>query len=205
MSEILCFGDSNTWGFNPSTRGRYPRHIRWTGVLARELGPGHHVIEEGLNGRTTVFDDPIETHRRGRDYLIPCLRSHAPLDLVIIMLGTNDVKLRFSAPAYDIAKGMSALVGIIKQAAPQVLLMSPPPLAKLTEFAEQFEGGTEKSKRLAGYYSGVAAEFACHFLDAGEFIISSDVDGLHFDAPEHAKLGMAVAAKVRSLGLRSQG
>ena len=167
VAEILCFGDSNTWGFDPVTKGRYPRDIRWTGVLARELGPGHHVIEEGLSGRTTVFDDPIETHRRGRDYLIPCLRSHAPLDLVIIMLGTNDVKLRFTAPAYDIAKGMASLVDIIKRAGSQVLLMAPPHLARLTEFAEQFQGGTEKSKRLAAYYRAVTAEYACDFLDAG--------------------------------------
>ena len=199
MSEILCFGDSNTWGFDPITKGRYPRHVRWTGVLARELGPDHRVIEEGLNGRTTVFDDPVETHRRGRDYLIPCLRSHAPLDLVILMLGTNDIKMRFSAPAYDIAKGMASLLDIIKRAGPQVLLMSPPPLARLMEFAEQFEGGTEKSKLLAGYYRAVAAEYACHFLAAGEYIVSSDVDGLHLDASEHVKLGMAVAAKVQTI------
>ena len=96
MKTILCYGDSNTWGYNPATTERSSRDERWTGILRRELDDGYLVIEEGLNGRTTVWDDPIEGYKNGKEYLIPCLETHKPLDLVIIMLGTNDLKVRFS-------------------------------------------------------------------------------------------------------------
>ncbi len=109
MKTILCYGDSNTHGFNPATQGRFSLSERWTGVLMRELGSDYHVIEEGLGGRTTVWDDPIMESRNGRDYLLPCLWSHKPLDLVIIMLGTNDLKDRFSLTPFDIAAGAGAL------------------------------------------------------------------------------------------------
>ena len=134
MKTILCYGDSNTWGYNPSTGGRYPRDVRWPGVLRRELGDDYLVIEEGLNGRTTVWDDPIEGYKNGKEYLVPCLETHKPLDLVIILLGTNDLKVRFSVSAYDIANGAGALVQIVQKSeigpggrAPQVLLLAPPP------------------------------------------------------------------------------
>ena len=105
VKKILCYGDSNTWGYNPHTELRYPRAVRWTGVLQRGLGPAYHVIEEGLNGRTTVWDDPIEGYKSGKEYLVPCLETHKPMDLVVIMLGTNDLKHRFSLTAFDIATG----------------------------------------------------------------------------------------------------
>ena len=153
---ILCYGDSNTWGWNPATQSRYVRDERWPGVLRQELGEGYLVIEEGLNGRTTVWDDPIEGYKNGKEYLIPCLETHKPIDLVIIMLGTNDLKARFSVPACDVAAGAGVLVDIIAKSetgpgdgAPQVLLIAPPPIAKLSEFAEMFEGGAAKSRMLS--------------------------------------------------------
>ena len=206
MKTILCYGDSNTWGYNPVDAGRYPRDVRWTGVVARELGPDYQVIEEGLNGRTTVWDDPIEGYKNGHDYLIPCLETHKPVDLVVLMLGSNDLKMRFSLPAYDIANGAGVLVGVIQQSttgpgnsAPQVLLMAPPPVARLTDFAEMFEGATAKSKKFAEHYRRVADERGCEFLDTGTVIVSSDLDGIHFDPPEHRKLGLAVAKRVKEL------
>jgi lysophospholipase L1-like esterase len=206
MKTILCYGDSNTWGYNPVDAGRYPRDVRWTGVLAHELGPDYQVVEEGLNGRTTVWDDPIEGYKNGRDYLIPCLETHKPVDLVVLMLGSNDLKMRFSLPAYDIANGAGVLVGVIQQSAagldgraPRVLLMAPPPVARLTDFAEMFEGAAAKSKKFAEHYRRVADECGCEFLDAGAVVVSSDVDGLHFDPPEHRKLGLAVAHRVRDI------
>jgi lysophospholipase L1-like esterase len=99
MKTILCYGDSNTWGYIPGTGERYASHVRWPGVLQNALGNGYVIIEEGLCGRTTVWDDPIEEYRSGKEYLIPCLKSHAPLDLVVLMLGSNDLKMRFAAPA----------------------------------------------------------------------------------------------------------
>ncbi|MGA2640810.1 MAG: GDSL-type esterase/lipase family protein, partial [Spirochaetia bacterium] len=109
MREILCFGDSNTWGYDPVTQGRFPGDVRWTGVLQAALGPGFRVIEEGLNGRTTVWEDPVEGDKMGKRHLPPCLESQAPLDLVVLMLGTNDTKERYSAPPADIAAGVGVL------------------------------------------------------------------------------------------------
>ena len=203
---ILCYGDSNTWGHNPATQDRYARDERWTGVLRHALGDGYVVIEEGLNGRTTVWDDPIEEYRNGKEYLIPCLGSHKPIDLVVIMLGTNDLKARFSVPACDVAAGAGVLVDIVAKSdtgpgdgAPQVLLIAPPPIARLSDFAEKFEGGTDKSMTLSRHFRLVAEERGCALLDASEVITSSDVDGIHLDLGEHRKLGKAVAARVRQM------
>ena len=201
---ILCYGDSNTWGYNPATQDRYARDGRWPGVLQQELGEGYVVIAEGLNGRTTVWDDPIEEYRNGKEYLIPCLRSHMPVDLVVIMLGTNDLKARFSVPACDVAAGAGVLVDIVakseagpRDGAPEVLLVTPPPFAELSEFAEMFEGGKEKSKQLSRHFRLVAGERGCALLDAGEVIASSELDGIHLDLAEQHKLGLAIAGRVR--------
>jgi lysophospholipase L1-like esterase len=204
MAVIVAFGDSNTWGYDPATATRFAPDVRWTGVLQRALGPDHRVIEEGLNGRTTVFDDPIEPDRRGSDYLPPCLRSHAPLDLVIIALGCNDMKMRFSASPSDIANGAERLIRIARAEAvgpdggpPRVLLVAPPPIAELTDFAEMFEGAREKSRVLALRYRDVAERQGVGFVDAGEFIACSDRDGIHFEAEAHAVLGQTLAEAAR--------
>ncbi|HEY9595908.1 MAG TPA: SGNH/GDSL hydrolase family protein [Spirochaetia bacterium] len=206
MKEILCFGDSNTWGYSPAGTGRFPRDIRWTGVLQTALGSGFFVIEEGLNGRTTVWEDPIEGDKVGKRHLLPCLLSHAPLDLVVLLLGTNDLKKRYSAATTDIAQGVEVLLDIVaaskagpEEKAPQVLLVAPPPLAKLSAFAQMFEGGTEKSKSFSALFAQVAAAHGCPFLDAGSVVRSSDLDGIHLDAPEHRKLGEAIAREVRKI------
>lgn len=206
MKTILCYGDSNTWGFDPATQERFSREVRWTGVLQQELGREYYVIEEGCNGRTTVWDDPIEGYKNGRDYLIPCLVSHRPIDLVTIMLGTNDLKMRFSLSAFDSANGAGVLVDIVQKSdcgphnrAPKVLLLAPPPIAKLTEYAEMFEGAEIKSRRFSEHYRRVAQEYGCEFLDTAEVIVSSDLDGIHFEASEHKKLGQAVAARLREI------
>jgi lysophospholipase L1-like esterase len=206
MKTILCYGDSNTWGYRPDTGDRFSRDERWAGVLRRKLGDGYQVIEEGLNGRTTVWDDPIEGYKSGKEYLIPCLQSHRPIDLVAIMLGTNDLKKRFSLSAYDISNGICALVDIVQRGdagpdggAPKVLLMAPPPVGKLTEFAEMFEGAEDKSKRFSEHYRRVAEEYGCELLDASEVIVSSDLDGIHLEIGEHRKLGEAVAELVKGL------
>ncbi len=134
MRTVLCYGDSNTWGYEPATGKRFPEDVRWPGVLARQLGEGFRVIEEALNGRTTVRDDPVEEHKNGKTYLRPCLESHAPLDLVIIALGVNDLKARFFASASDVADGAGVLVSIARRSgvgpdggSPAVMLVAPPP------------------------------------------------------------------------------
>jgi lysophospholipase L1-like esterase len=206
MTTVLCYGDSNTWGWNPAGTGRFGPTERWPGVLRLELGEGYTVIEEGLNGRTTVWDDPIYPYRNGKHYLIPCLESHAPLDLAIIMLGTNDLKRRFGLSAFDIAEGAGILVGLARAsgagpggAAPKVLLVAPPPVGRLSEYAEMFEGAEAKSRRFGACYRAVAAWSGCPVLDAAEVIASSDLDGIHFDVDGHQALGRAVAGRVREL------
>jgi len=204
--EVLCFGDSLTWGWNPVDRGRYPFEKRWTGILQKELGINFHIIEEGLNGRTTIWDDPVEGEKNGKKYLVPCLESHKPLDLVIIMLGTNDLKLRFNKSAFEIAAAADSLAQIVQKSrtgrnyqSPEVLLISPPPLGKLTNWEEMMEGGYEKSKKLAQYYEMFAKDNQYHFLNAGEFVKTSDLDGLHWEEGENLKFGRAVAKKVKEI------
>ena len=218
MKTILCYGDSNTFGWIPVKidiledqvvlgNNRFSRDKRWTGILQKELGSDYLIIEEGLCGRTTTHSDPVEgSHKNGKEYLTPCLETHAPIDLVILSLGTNDLKGRFSVSAFDIAWSIAALVGIIQQSAsgpdgkaPKVLLLCPTPLGKLTKFAEFFEGGKEKSKELAEYYRKVAKLFGCEFFDIGKIIVPSDIDGVHYDAKEHDKLGRAVAKVTREI------
>ena len=208
MKTILCYGDSNTWGWSPSDMNRYPPNVRWPGVLRQLLGEGFSVIEEGLPGRTTVWDDPIEGYKNGATYLPPCLASHAPIDLVVIMLGTNDLKLRFSLPASDIASGIGVLVDIVQRSAagpqghaPAVLVIVPPTIAPLpgSENDEAYAGGAEKSRLMARYYRQVAGLRGCAVLDAAEIIAVSPVDGIHLDPEAHAQLGWAVASKCREM------
>ncbi len=203
---VLCYGDSNTWGYDPVSRDRLGPGQRWTGVLAQTLGAGYRVIEEGLNGRTTVFDDPLSPGRNGLTYLVPCLESHCPVDLVTIMLGTNDLKARFGHSASDIAEGAGLLADFAKRYARRadgspaaILLMAPPPIVSLTEFDLMFTGADEKSRLFATYYERVARWNGVVFLDAGRVIVSSELDGIHFEAGEHRKLGEEVAVQVRAL------
>jgi lysophospholipase L1-like esterase len=206
MKTIVCFGDSNTWGADPLQGSRFNRLQRWPGVLRNILGDQYWVIEEGLCGRTTISDDPAGDFNCGKDYLIPCLQSHTPVDLVIIMLGTNDLKKRFSLSAGEIAKDAGILVDMVGKASypygyqnPQVLLIAPPPILEVGQFKEMFEGGAATSLQFGAYYAGTAAKSGCHFLDAGKIVRSSPVDGIHFDVREHAKLGTAVAEKVMEI------
>ena len=209
MKTILCYGDSNTWGYSPSIQDRYARNERWGGVLRNALGEGYLVIEEGLGGRTTVWDDPVEgIYKNGRTYLMPCLESHQPIDLVVILLGTNDLKRRFGVGAFDIARGAGVLVQIIQRSetgpngkAPEVLLLAPPPTADLagTDFVEMFKGAEEMSKNFSREFRRMAEELGCEFLDTAEVIVSSKLDAIHLDASEHRKLGQAVATRVREI------
>jgi lysophospholipase L1-like esterase len=206
MRTVLCYGDSNTWGYDPATRARYPPHVRWSGVLASRLGAEYRVVEEGLNGRTTRWDDPIEPGRNGLTSLRPCIDSHQPLDVIIVMLGTNDLKRRFDLSASDIAQSAAALAELAGRFthAPdgshaEVLLIAPPAVSTLTEFDQMFDGAREKSRWFSHYYRLAAGWHHLAFFDAGSVIVSSEKDGIHFDAEEHLKLGEALADEVRRL------
>jgi lysophospholipase L1-like esterase len=208
MKTILCYGDSNTWGYNAESAGRFSPEMRWPNVMAGELGDGYTVIAEGLNGRTTVWPDPVEgEYKNGKSYLIPCLESHHPLDLVIVMLGTNDLKHRYGLSAWDIASGAGTLAQMILGSAfgpnggpPRVLLMAPPPTCTDgTPFEEMFPDSDEKSRDLGRQYGRVAAELGCEFFDTSTVISSSKTDGIHLEPGEQVRLGVAVAAVVRRI------
>lgn len=206
VKTVLCYGDSNTWGADPTGGPRYGWNDRWPGVLQAELGDGYRVIEEGLPGRNTRFDDPYERHRNGLTHLVPTLESHQPLDLVIVMLGTNDLKGRYQLTAADIAQSAGELARYAQQIArnaageqPRVLLVAPPPIAEATNFDLLFEGALEKSRQFGHYFALAAKVYNLDFLDAGAVIVSSPVDGIHFAVEEHHKLGRAIAAKVRDI------
>lgn len=206
MKTIICFGDSNTWGFNPAGGTRYSMKERWGSLLREELGSDYYVIEEGHNGRTTVFDDPVGEYKSGKNYIIPCIESHSPVDLVIILLGTNDLKARFSLTALDIANGAGMLVKMVQRSnagldfkAPKILLIAPPPIKEVGIFSEAFEGGEKKSHKLSKHYKTVAEQLGCDFLDASQIIESSDIDGIHLEVSEHQKLAAEVAEKVRGI------
>ncbi|MBQ4217150.1 MAG: acylhydrolase, partial [Clostridiales bacterium] len=110
MKTVLCYGDSNTYGYDPATGGRYDADTRWPCVLGRILGDGYEVVEEGCNGRTTVFDDPNDDWKIGLDYIKGIVCSHRPVDILVIMLGSNDMKICYGASCEDIAEGMRAVV-----------------------------------------------------------------------------------------------
>jgi lysophospholipase L1-like esterase len=208
MATILCYGDSNSWGCVPmagwGVPDRFGPDVRWPGVMRTLLGPGHVVAEEGLNGRTTCLDDPIEgLHKNGEAHLPVALETHQPLDLVVIMLGTNDLKARFGLPPGDIALGAGRLVRLARQwpvgpggEPPKVLLACPAPVAKLTLFSEMFAGAPEKSRQLAPLYREAARQAGAAFIDLGEHIRSSDIDGIHLDADQQQALGRAMAHAV---------
>ena len=208
MKNILCFGDSNTWGYVPGTGNRYPKQIRWTGLLQNLLGNTSFIIEEGLNGRTTVLDDPTRIAKNGLTYLRPCLASHAPIDLVVLMLGTNDTKHRFGLSAFDISEGVAMLVSTILQSdsginnkAPKVLIVSPPLVNPASAKSDLFEGAYEKSKLLAGFYQQVAANTNTYFIDIATCCSVSSIDGIHLDEAGHLALAQALAEKINSLKL----
>ncbi|MBB5754293.1 SGNH/GDSL hydrolase family protein [Prosthecomicrobium pneumaticum] len=214
MKSVLCFGDSNTWGSStvpPEPGGRYAPDIRWPGVLRAALGTDWTVVEEGLPARTTVHADPVEgSYMSGAAYFLPCLRSHRPLDVVVIMLGTNDLKARFALQPLDIAAGVGQLLRILEAAecgvgggVPKALVVCPPPLladmGTGNGFPMMFAGGYEKSLALLPHYEKVCAAHGAALLDAGAIIASSRFDGLHLDPEAHATLGRAVAARVAAL------
>ncbi len=205
--RIVCFGDSNTWGYQGVIGERFDESVRWTGRLQQMLGDGYTVIEEGQNGRTTVWDDPIENRLAGLTYLWPCMESQSPFDLIIIMLGTNDTKPYFAANAKNIANGAKRLAKIAMACdfgpghkAPQVLLVAPAPI----EYSEHYHDlfgyqAVEKSKSFPKMYKEAADEIGCHFMDVSLYTGPGTADGVHLDAEGHEKLAKAMYEKVLSI------
>lgn len=211
MKEILCFGDSNTHGYIPVTGQRYPRDVRWSGRLEGILGPDYHVVEEGMDGRTTAFEDPLQPWRSGLGYLGGCIKSHAPLDLIVIMLGTNDAKARYRVSAEEIGFGMRALVERIETffryngarygRCPKILIISPVPMPATGGDPEFNEASLQKQAALAGVYRQIAAQMGCGFAAAEDWI-GPDLlgeDRCHFSPKAHEIFAQKAAEKIRQM------
>lgn len=210
MKTVLCYGDSNTYGFNPNNGLRFHSSIRWTGRLQKLLGQDYKVIEEGCNGRTTVFDDPFEPWKNGLLYLRPCLNSHKPVDIVVLMLGTNDLKNCFHVSAREIADGAGQLVDVIckftceKQGfEPKIILVSPTEIGegiKSSPFGDSFhENAIEASRAFPEYYKKIADEKGCIFIDASEHAKPSKEDSLHLSSEGHEALAHAIYNAIKRI------
>jgi len=210
MQDILVYGDSLSWGIVPLTRRRLPFEARWPGVVERrlnEVARRVRVIEDCLNGRRTVWEDPFKPGRNGLIGLAQRIEIHSPLALVILMLGTNDFQSMHRNNAWHSAQGIGSLVSAVRQApvepdmpVPPVLIVAPPAIATPRgPLAPKFAGGEAGCEGLAAAYREVAAALGCGFFDAGSVTSSSRIDGIHLDADQHRTLGEAIAEIVPPL------
>lgn len=204
MINILVFGDSNSHGTPPLNRlgevARYDKADRWPEVMAADLGAGFDVVTDGLPGRTTVHDDPVEGGMRNGATVLPsALHSHKPLDLVIIMLGTNDLKTRFSVSAYEIARSVERLVGVTRaeDVAKNVMVVAPAPVRETGCLTEVFAGAEARQDGLTEMLRKMADALGIGFFDASSVARVSQIDGVHLDADQHHALGLAMAKAVR--------
>lgn len=209
MHQILVYADSLSWGIIPGSRDRFEFHQRWPGVMEIELRRAGHdvrVIEDCLNGRRTVWEDPFKPGRNGLAGLEQRIEIHSPLSLVILFLGTNDFQSMHQNNAWHSAQGIRALVGAIRRApvepgmpVPGILIVAPPLIAEKDSMQEKFAGAGDRSMGLAAAMSDVAAEVDCHFFSAADVTESSRVDGVHLDEDQHDTLGRALAVQVSEL------
>lgn len=207
--RILCFGDSNTWGYNPRTRDRFPEEVRWTGILQQALGDRYRVIEEGQNSRTIALDDPCEGEKNGMTHIVPCMESQKPFDLLILMLGTNDMKQKFNLAPLDIFKAMQLMVEKALSCAryhmtamPRVLLVSPPLVGERIRASRLgasygYERAIRTSRELGGLYQELARQYGCDFLNAAEFARVGDTDSIHLEEDGHRQLASALLSYVK--------
>lgn len=204
---ILCYGDSNTWGFVPGSNGqRHPAHVRWPGVLSKLLRTGYRVMEEGLCGRTAITDDPIESaggvERNGYKTLGAILDTHSPLDLLVIMLGTGDLKHSARLPAIDIAAGVGVLArfasspefGPNGDSPPAILIVCPTSIWEVKgNFGPRFKGGREKSMALPDAFRHLGRQMGYPILFAEDVVQADPADGIHLSAESHAVLAQEIA------------
>ena len=210
VKRILCFGDSLTWGYDPVNRVRFDESIRWPRVMGQILGDEYEVIEEGQNGRTIATEDPAEGEKNGLAYIGPCLETHTPFDVLIIMLGSNDCKRKFSYSAMDIAGEMQILIEKVKaynefrcQNSFKTVLVPPPLISdaiKDSWLGDSFgyENAIKLSKELSDWYRKLSQMYGTEFIDAADHVKVSDADGVHMDADNQRKLGKILAEFIKS-------
>jgi lysophospholipase L1-like esterase len=214
--KVLCYGDSNTWGQKPDKTGRYPADIRWTGILKKAIGDRYYVIEEGLSSRTTDLEYSAKPGRNGKSYLQPCLESHNPIDIVLLMLGTNDLKMEYNRSAKDVSNAIAGLANDIKKYAknaknsmPKIVLISPTPIRDKARLFKEFYTGLYdhksalKSKDLADQIDKIAFQNGCFFVDSSKLAVAGE-DGVHMNEESHQKLGNLMANVVKTLSGSSE-
>lgn len=210
MKTVLCYGDSLTWGYDAETLGRHALENRWPSVLQKALGAEVQVIAEGLNGRTTAYDDHLaDCDRNGARVLPTILHTHDPIDLIVIMLGANDMKPVVCGTAFGAVQGMERLVELVRHHVwsferdeqPEILIVSPPPLCETanTAFAAMFAGGIEQSEMLATLFADLADETGCGFFDAGSVAQTTPLDGVHLDAENTRAIGRGLEPVARMM------
>ena len=210
MDQILVYADSLSWGIIPDTRSRFRFDQRWPGVAEIELqkeGLAVRVIEDCLNGRRTVWDDPYKPGRNGLEGLEQRMEINSPLALVVVLLGTNDFQSMHGFNAWQSAQGLAAIVTAVRRApiepgmpVPPILLVAPPPLQKAKgKIAPKFQGAETKAVGLAAAIKAVAQELDCYFFDAGSVTATSRVDGVHLDQDQHLALGQALAKEIKTI------
>jgi lysophospholipase L1-like esterase len=203
MKNILCFGDSNTWGQNCIDFSRYPRNIRWTGILQQCLGKKYHIIEEGLPGRTSNIPSPLNPAKNGIDYLLGVLAKQKSLHLILIMLGTNDAQDKYNRSAYQIAQGIACLGEVCKKHSPssKVMLIAPPPrvIKQNDLIGEDLLQAVTKTQELISHLKDLSEVLNVYFYDASEVISTSKVDGTHWSAESHILFGRKISEVVSEI------
>ena len=203
--HILCFGDSNTWGYDAATGGRFDDDTRWTMQLSKRLGEKYYIIEEGLSGRTTCFEDPLNEGLSGLSVLAPILQSHAPLDLMVLMLGTNDCKQRFAATPVNIKDALARLVKKARQldvwrSVPHILIVAPiimdGRLYSSPNAAGMGGGCVEKSRQLPSLFRDATRDLDCAFLDCNPHVTAAEGDYMHFDPDSNRRFAQALEEKI---------
>lgn len=208
MYTVVCFGDTNTWGYDNRNGDRLPYDERWTGILAKELGQEYYVVEEGQPGRATC-EDPVEPYKNAKDHIIPCLESHAPIDVFVMMLGQPDLKTRFSLTAVDISMGIETLVKQILcsgagpgHSSPKLLIISPVQVGTIrgSNMENWFPavGTEERSRMLPGLYKQIASKYNCEFLEASS-VAKTAKDGIHIENDSHESFAKTVAEQIKKL------
>tara|TARA_B100000482_G_scaffold156720_1_gene118659 strand:- start:416 stop:1057 length:642 start_codon:yes stop_codon:yes gene_type:complete len=211
MKNILCFGDSNTWGYDPSNQTRFSKDIRWTGVLQQLLGSKYNVIEEGLNGRTTNVNEKqdhglgyFRPFRSAMDLLSVLIETNSPLDLIIVMLGTNDLKTNFNQSSEMIAKNMRLVCESIIDndyfQSKSIILVSPTHINEESpNLLDSFIGTTQASQSFSNSYRKISDDLDLYFLDASESVKTNKIDGLHWDAMQHSDFANSLFNKIKKV------
>lgn len=209
--RILCFGDSLTWGYNPDTKERYDENTRWTGILQNLFKETAIVVEEGQNGRTIATDDPAEGEKNGLKYIEPCMESQKPFDVIVIMLGSNDLKRKFNYAAMDIAGEMEIMIKKVKSYihfsmndSAEILLISPPLIGEKIRdswLGDSFgyERAREVSSELNSWYKMIAQNYGCSYINAADYISASDTDSCHLTIDGNAELARVVYNQLISM------